>query len=190
MEYIFLDTSIFFKENFLESKKIKSILKYGKDKKIKVIMPLLTYNEILKQVDEEVRKSFNKISILKNSVPIKDIIWNNGIEDVIKEIRQNLEKAFQESNFEMIDYSSNPNIIKEVFDDYFEGKPPFGDAKKKSEFPDAFTLKILEEYAVKNNIEISVFSADKDYSDFQSKCLKIQNADDFGKFINDKIEKL
>lgn len=61
MEYIFLDTSIFFKENFLESKRIKSILKYGKDKKIKVIMPLLTHDEILNRISKNVKNSLKEI---------------------------------------------------------------------------------------------------------------------------------
>lgn len=49
-----------------------------------------------------------------------------------------------------------------VFNLYFEGKAPFGEAKKKSEFPDAFALKILEDWADSENNIVYIVSEDMD----------------------------
>lgn len=49
-----------------------------------------------------------------------------------------------------------------VLDRYFEKKPPFGDGKKKAEFPDAFSLSALEQYAETEKEKIYVVSDDAD----------------------------
>ncbi len=55
---------------------------------------------------------------------------------------------------------------KSIFSAYFEGDPPFGAGKKKSEFPDAFALSSLENYAETNNIKILITSTDSDWKKY------------------------
>lgn len=49
-----------------------------------------------------------------------------------------------------------------VLDRYFGKRPPFGDQKKKSEFPDAIVVQVLEEWAVGNGATVYVVSNDSD----------------------------
>lgn len=55
---------------------------------------------------------------------------------------------------------------KEVFNDYFNARPPFSSTgNKKAEFPDAFILKGIKEYCKKNpNSTILVISDDSDWA--------------------------
>lgn len=54
-----------------------------------------------------------------------------------------------------------------VFEKYFQKQPPFGPAKKKEEFPDAFVLGALEEWCSRTKQKLYVVSSD---ADMQSGC--------------------
>lgn len=56
--------------------------------------------------------------------------------------------------------------LTSVFGPYFEGKPPFGKGKKKSEFPDALALSALERAALLRSLGILVVSKDKGWQEF------------------------
>jgi hypothetical protein len=49
-----------------------------------------------------------------------------------------------------------------IFDAYFREQPPFDSAKKKMEFPDAFTHQRLVMWAEKNDTEVYVVGPDPD----------------------------
>ena len=48
--------------------------------------------------------------------------------------------------------------IEAVFDKYFGKRPPFGGGKKKTEFPDAFTIEAIEAWCKENDERIYVVS--------------------------------
>jgi hypothetical protein len=52
---------------------------------------------------------------------------------------------FQDSEAEEIELPKS--ALKQVLDLYFARRPPFGEGKKKSEFPDAFVLEALKSKA-------------------------------------------
>ncbi|MBA6063576.1 PIN domain-containing protein [Pseudomonas mosselii] len=58
-------------------------------------------------------------------------------------------------------------LAKRLFQLYFESRPPFAERKaKKSEFPDATSLLVLEDYAKNNNTMGLIASADDGWSKF------------------------
>ena len=59
------------------------------------------------------------------------------------------------------DVSSKP-----IFDDYFSGRPPFSNPKKKNEFPYAFTLHRLAKWAAEQEAAVYVVGPDTDLKDF------------------------
>ena len=62
------------------------------------------------------------------------------------------------------------DLAEKIFNRYFSGGAPFGlRADKKSEFPDAASLIILETYAQENNTKGIIASRDKGASDFADK---------------------
>jgi len=54
----------------------------------------------------------------------------------------------------------------EVMADYFAKRPPFGSNKKKSEFPDAFTLHALRNWAKDQKLPVTLISGDNDLKRF------------------------
>lgn len=56
--------------------------------------------------------------------------------------------------------------MAELFERYFKGRPPFGDGRKKDEFPDALALLALEEFAGGERAGMLVVSKDKDWRKF------------------------
>lgn len=76
--------------------------------------------------------------------------------------------------------------VQELIDCYFNNKPPFAaTGKKKSEFPDAITLLVLDEYAKRNDIRILSVSADADWKEYISKSKRMSHADDLAKGISE-----
>src|SRR5699024_2028864 len=152
MDIIFLDTSIFVANNFLEGNRIKSIYRLAKNKEIKVILPQLVFDEIINQVKKNIddaensfKKNRNRTKVLRNipSLASKfDLFDNAKAKEKLIEL---IKDKFEESNFEIIDY---PTInIQEVFQSYFNHNFPFSNGIKKNEFPDAFALKTIELWA-------------------------------------------
>ncbi len=58
--------------------------------------------------------------------------------------------------------------VVEIFENYFSGAPPFGEGKKKDEFPDAFALLALQQEAKDRKKVIYVVSGDRDWENFCS----------------------
>jgi hypothetical protein len=58
--------------------------------------------------------------------------------------------------------------ISEIFDDYFAGTPPFGEGKKKSEFPDAFVLASLLSWLRPGRPKMYIVGKDPDLLKFCS----------------------
>ena len=54
----------------------------------------------------------------------------------------------------------------ELFERYFAGLPPFGDGRRKDEFPDALALLALEKFAEIEDSGMIVVSKDKDWRNF------------------------
>lgn len=54
--------------------------------------------------------------------------------------------------------------VEEVFNWYFDGDPPFGQGKKKHEFPDAFVLSALDDYNKEHEANIALVSNDGDFA--------------------------
>jgi len=71
-----------------------------------------------------------------------------------------LQSDFQSAKGEIIS-AMNVSVLA-VFDKYFEKRPPFGPAKKKAEFPDAFVMAALEDWCGQNKQELYIVSSDGD----------------------------
>ena len=190
MDTIFLDTSIFESNNFLESKRIKEVYKLAERGHLNVVLPKLTYDEILNRISKNIVESSQKFKkyrndtrILRNVPSLSDKFEPFKINEIEKELNEILENTFTKSNFKIIDY---PTLnIEGIFKSYFEKKFPFGSGGKKSEFPDAFALKSIEIWAEENEIKVLAFSKDNDMLNYKSKHLEI--IEDFELYLSDKI---
>ncbi|GAA4100447.1 PIN domain-containing protein [Mucilaginibacter panaciglaebae] len=170
---IFIDTSIFEGNNFFEGDRIRQLLKWGKEKKVKILMPIITYNELLSrasknldEVETKAKKFRNESRILRNFASYRDFVNNIELEAANKEFKDLLDRHVDVSKIEILDY---PVInIGEVFDKYFANLFPFSGGAKKHEFPDAFAILTIEEWCRVNNQKCSLISTDKDLLNYTS----------------------
>jgi len=193
MDIIFIDTSIFESNNFLESKRIKEVYKLGERGDIKIVLPELTYDEIVNRISKnilEASQKFNKYRndtrVLRNVDSLSDKFEQFDNNNIQKEFIEKLENQFAKSNIEIVDY---PTLnIKDIFRSYFEKKIPFGSGGKKSEFPDAFALKSIELWAKENYVKVLAFSKDNDMINYNSTHLEI--IEDFDYWLSNKIKEI
>ena len=193
MDIIFIDTSIFESNNFLESKRIKEVYKLAEREDIKIVLPELTYDEIVNRISKNIleasqkfKKYRNDTRTLRNVDSLSDKFEPFNNEEVEKEFVEKLKNQFDKSNIEIVDY---PTLnIKDIFRSYFEKRFPFGSGGKKSEFPDAFALKSIELWAEENNVKVLAFSKDKDMLNYSSPHLEI--IEDFELWLSDKIKEI
>ncbi|MCF2874788.1 MULTISPECIES: PIN domain-containing protein [unclassified Tenacibaculum] len=193
MDIIFIDTSIFESNNFLESKRIKEVYKLAERGDIKIVLPELTYDEIVNRIFKNIleaslkfKKYRNDTRTLRNVDSLSDKFEPFDNEEVQKEFVEKLKSQFDKSNIEIVDY---PTLnIKDIFRSYFEKRFPFGSGGKKSEFPDAFALKSIELWAEENNVKVLAFSKDKDMLNYSSTHLEI--IEDFELWLSDKIKEI
>lgn len=192
IDIIFIDTSVFEENNFLESHRINQILKLGEEGYIKIILPEITKKEIVNRVRKNVNDavtSFKKYrdgtrilrnvpSLNKKFEPINEAECNLEIENIIDE-------RFTIAKIEVIEY---PTLnIGIVFSKYFDKELPFSEGIKKNEFPDAFALVSVEEWCKKNKKTCIVFAKDNDIIKYKSDLIQFV---DYEKYLSSKLEEV
>ncbi len=174
---LFLDTSIFENQNFLKGHYINKLGELGKIGEVEIKITEITYREVLSRI----RK--NLISTETQFKKAYDLLDNNG--KILKNLDEynnfyslpqfNIEVYYEILKKKVDQFISNSKIqivslenasIKEVFEQYFNNEKPFGEGQKKCEFPDAFTLNVIEKWVIQNNSEVTVLSIDKDLLDY------------------------
>jgi hypothetical protein len=169
MKNVVLDTNIFIKENFFHGKKINSLISLSRRKKIELYITEITYNELKSNFKKFVSVSIsnhNKFRkdaenwVLQNDSTLQQFFTKIDADKIVVDFESKLDSLIKDSVIKIIPYKSLN--IKPIFDKYFEPAPPFGKGDKKSEFPDAFTLELIEDFCSTNNTTAIVFSTDKD----------------------------
>ncbi len=168
---VFIDTSVFISANYDINSKIFTDLKsYCKDGRIQLFICDITISEIDSNITKNtieagsiIKKFCNKARILRNlsSEKFKGIFDEFQHDEISKEVQSQIELFLSECNATIINASSID--ASKVFEDYFKGKAPFGEGKKKCEFPDAFVVKALKKWCKENNQKICIVSEDPDF---------------------------
>lgn len=192
MKFVFLDTSVFIKYNYLDNPVILSLINLSKNQQLKWLTTDVLRHELLKNFEESLKKvsisvNSREFSIIKNVDVYKQVIHDFSTEDILDKFRVLLEKTFTSSL--CVEIPNTFTDINSILNKYFEGIHPFDASKKnkKAEFPDAITLSILENYAVAEGIEeIYVFAQDKDLINYKSDVLKIDSGDLLPKFLSEE----
>lgn len=190
---IFIDTSIFIKENFFKGKKLERLGVLSNQNHINLMLTQIIDQEIIKNLKQKVNDVSNAQKTFKRQLETKYKIIKNAIESdqlfLFDEyfVQNLLMKKY--SNFKsfarikIIAPNSNFNI-SEIIDDYFKRQPPFDQEKKKEEFPDALSFKIMEDYCKEKNKKAIFLTADNDFSNIKSDYIHINND------INDLLEEI
>lgn len=195
MKIKILDTGIFIKENFFHGKKINSLLSLSIKGIIEIYITEITYNELKNKfssfLDKAIsnHKKFTKEQenwILRNNKNSDKLFEKIDKTTIETEFENKLDDFIKEGVIKVIPYKSIN--IKSVFDNYFQGLPPFGNGDKKSEFPDAFSLGLIKDYLSTKGFDAVVFSTDKDFIKCSSSSLEITN--EYDKYLDEKFKHL
>ncbi|MCT7965880.1 PIN domain-containing protein [Laspinema sp. D1] len=187
------DTEVFDTNNFnYKSTSFQTLVKFVKEKKIKLLLTSITLQEIrahitegadlaskavnqavndLKKKRKKPSENEKRIKISKNS----DLLYEfekkfadmaPTFEQINPELKDQLDSFLQATEFERIEVDQVS--VVEIFEKYFSGTPPFGESNKKHEFPDAFALFALDKEAKNRKKTIYVVSGDSDWEKFCS----------------------
>ncbi len=195
MDHIILDTNIFIKENFLHGKKINSLISLSQRGKIKIHITEITYNECKSNFEKSVLKSVgnhNKFRkeqenwVLRNDKSLNTFFNKIDPVKIISDFNTSFDKLISDGVIEIIPYKALN--IKTVFDKYFKNELPFGKADKKSEFPDAFSIELIEAFCKTIDERPTVFSTDNDFLQIQTSAFDIR--EDYEKYLEEKYTEL
>ena len=167
---IFIDTNIFDRQNYnYESSVFVSFAQKVKDKGITLLLPHPMELEVQRHIKERVQEAINALKKAKHCAPFltKWKHWPVKKESFFSLSRELDGIAWQEWErflqlFNVVRLSCEHVQLKEVMQWYDSGRAPFGKGKKRKEFPDAFAIAAVSEYAVQNNLAVAVISHDSD----------------------------
>jgi hypothetical protein len=167
---VFLDTSEYISCNFDYENRLFQALKTRIDGgQVYLGITKVTASEVNNKIHEGVLEAKQALQSAKKKARVLRNSKNNKIgyffseldvDALEKELIGQFEKYLKEFKVEILGYE-DLNVEK-VFSLYFSQKAPFGNAKKKNEFPDAFSLEILEMWAESESSDVYVVSQDKD----------------------------
>lgn len=169
---VFIDTQCYVKAGLhFEGAAFKAFLELCKNNELKLLCTSIVKKEVENKIHDSIKESLIAISTFQRKAKILENIDDDLLKAFFKKIDPTLIHQLASREFETflnscnVEYASINQInVENVFEDYFSKKPPFGDGKKKNEFPDACSL-----HAIKNHIEddgIYIVSEDNDLKNF------------------------
>lgn len=167
---VFVDTSVFIGKNYnYGHPSFVALKKAVVDKRVSFLITDVTLEEIKSNISEDVEKASQALKKVRAAAKALRNIPSVNESLVFEDVDQASAGAQLVSQLEQLlkDVKAVTVSVKEadarvVFDLYFNKLPPFGDGKKKSEFPDAFVLSALSEWAESMQEDIIVVSQDLD----------------------------
>jgi len=176
---IFLDTNIYEENNFFHSSIIQSIFYYSKTGVIDLYMTTISKFELIDRMKKrliEVKEDHNRLvnsinkpksRILKNLTEYEQIEKSLIIvEKATAELSKKLNTIIETSNIKII--SAENVLIEDVFNSFYKQEPPFCSNGKKFEFPDAFIVKSIDSWCIKNRKKIIFLTKDNDFTNYKS----------------------
>jgi hypothetical protein len=167
---VFLDTQVFVATSFnFNTSAFLALLKHFQSGRLRLLMTDVTMSEIRSNIAEEVHKEIAlQLAFIKKARFLKSASLPEAVASVTPMdpdvIAQNLYAAFE--TFMQAGRAMKADVARieaaPIFEKYFAGIPPFSDtADKKFEFPDAFVLEALGQWAEDREDFVFVVSGDE-----------------------------
>ena len=172
--HIFLDSSIIIREGYLTSRRIDRLIAYSREGLVKLHIVDISVEEVLYKVGEKLTDIYrqhssvfrfigSKVPFLRHSAQLTAIFAQNSDFDrdgVNEEIAKSIREKINASG--ITEHKVAKDAANKVFYNYFNKNKPFGDGRKKSEFPDAFILETVAQFCRKNECRTYIVSKDLD----------------------------
>jgi hypothetical protein len=164
----FLDTSIFAGQQYnYASAVLTSFVPVAVKANIKILLPDPTSREISRQIKERSADALKALDDARRKAPFL-AKWkhfpskqSSGAQWEVRQVAQAEWAEFlKQFQVEKLDYDGVS--IPRVMSWYDSVRAPFGEGKKRKEFPDAFAIEIVSLYAEKHEVCVAVVSEDQD----------------------------
>lgn len=165
---VFLDTCVFAGQNYnFSSALFTSFIPVARQSKLKILLPDPTAREVRRQINERSKEALKVLEDARRKAPFlskwkdfppKQTVWAEW--DVRRVADSEWNDFLSQFEVEKLDYDGVS--ISKVMSWYDDIRAPFGEGKKRKEFPDAFAIEILSIYAEKHDLCIAVVSEDQD----------------------------
>jgi hypothetical protein len=167
---IFLDTQVFVAASFnFNTAAFQALLKHFQSGRLRLLMTDVTMSEIRSNIAEGVEKEIAlQLAFIKKARFLKSASLPEAVASVTPMdadvIAENLYAAFE--TFMQVGRAMKADVARieagPIFEKYFAGISPFSDsADKKFEFPDAFVLEALGQWAEDREDFVFVVSGDE-----------------------------
>lgn len=168
---VFVDTQYFCASNLnFSSTAFKELAELANKDRARFFLTSVTVKEVEAHIARGVKEAktafeaFREDGRLLRNLPelsFHSLFAGFNSEDVEKRLRDKFQSFLKGTRATILDLSGvEPET---VFAKYFEKEPPFGEGKKKDEFPDAFAQTALEQWCEANGEQMYVVSADRDW---------------------------
>jgi hypothetical protein len=164
----FLDTSVFAGQQYnYTSAVLTSFIPVAQKAELKILLPDPTAREVARQIKERSADALKALDDARRKAPFlskwkhfppKQTSWAQW------EVGQVAQAEWREflKQFQVEKLGYDGVSIPKVMTWYDSIRAPFGEGKKRKEFPDAFAIEIVSIYAEKNGICVAVVSEDQD----------------------------
>ena len=169
--FVFLDTELFDANKLcLSSPAFKRLRNLVAQRLITVVSTEVTEREIDSHFERkaaEITEAVHRLRTVVGRSAIQEQSFFeplNGFDE--NAIRQEFEKSLNSyrEDVKAIVVKSDKINLRQVLDQYFSKQPPFGDGKKKSEFPDAMAASALMTWCMESKQSLYIVSRDQDWN--------------------------
>ena len=187
---VFIDTQSFVKMGLnFNHPALQSFLELCKEKKLFHLTTTVAQREVKSKIQISIQEALTSLQSFRRKARLLDKIDDENIKALFNDIDEDevhkkailvFEGFLKESNSKIL--NASPINAEDILELYFEKKPPFGDGKKKSEFPDAISLfSVLHELG---DEKAYVISDDKDMKGFCVSSKNLISIDTLDKFLD------
>ena len=168
-KFLFLDTQAYEAVNFgFRSKAFIELIRHIEAGRLSLVLTTITKAEVEARIRARILEATLPLEKFRNKA--RSLRYLKQFERSFEpfdpsvcaaEIIRDFDDFLRETNASVIDLGLVNS--EEVFIEYFRGSPPFDNAKKKSEFPDAFAQHALVSWCKASAARIYVVSGDGDW---------------------------
>lgn len=184
---VFIDTQSFVKAGLhFDSLAFKSFRKYCEANELSHVSTSVVEREVKAKIESSVKDAISAIKTFRRKARLLSSLDDEKIKGFFEEIPD--EDIYQKSGEVFDDFmnacstaivEANTIDTEELLSLYFNREAPFGDGKKKSEFPDAISVLSLKSY-LQDDEKIYVISEDGDlkaYCDGDPSFISVESLD-------------
>lgn len=191
---VVIDSNIYRSEGLNKSQNLALLKDMGNNNFVKIHIPWFVYKECVTESIKIGNEQFENAIKTINKIPVH-YREKNEIEEMQNKLtclKNNVidieEKKWRDfikiSNAKLYDYDKE--ISTQVFEDYFEGNPPFSALKEREDIPDAFIFQDIKKISQSVDDNVYVITNDKKFKkEIEEKIPKTTTYSSIDEFFKD-----